>query len=85
MNLTKYGALPLRCLNLPHNIVKFFSYVFGKVKKTLSNVVKSMFSAFAKNITDLVFGKIKAFLGDFLRFWERFWDTFIAKSPNLGG
>lgn len=44
-----------------------------------------MFSAFPKNIINLVFGKIKTFLGDFLRFWERFWDTFIAKSPKFGG
>ena len=26
MNLTEYEALPLRCLDLPHNIVKFFSW-----------------------------------------------------------
>ena len=32
-----------------------------------------------------IFGKIKTFLGNFLRFWERFWDTFIAKSPKFGG
>ena len=26
VNLTEYEALPLRCLSLPHNIVKFFSW-----------------------------------------------------------
>ena len=26
VNLTEYEALPLRCLDLPHNIVKFFSW-----------------------------------------------------------
>ena len=53
--------------------------------KSSANAVKLSVSGVLHKRNKNVFGKNKTFLGDFHRFWERFWETYISKKSVIGG